>query len=60
MVPFLLKSFLECCGRDRSRDLIYIRLVCQYVDICKLITLQKSHNRRDKSSEDRPPPCFFE
>ena len=38
MVPFLVKRFHEFYGRIRSRDLIYIRRICQYVDICKHIT----------------------
>ena len=52
MVPFLLKSFLEFCIRKRSRDLIYISCVCQYVDICKHIMLLKSYDVTAKSSED--------
>ena len=48
----------ECCGRNRSRDLIYIRRVCQFVDICKHITLPKSYDVMAKSSEDRQLLCF--
>ena len=66
MVPFLLKSFLECCDRDRSSDLIYIRLVCKLGHLTchgrnipeNFHNFHKSHNRWAKSSEDRPPPCF--
>ena len=57
---FLLNSFLELCGRNRSPDLIYIRLVSQYVDISKQITLSKSHDVTAKCSDDSPPPCFLE
>ena len=38
-MPFLLKCFHKCLGRNRSRDLICISCVRQYVDICKHIML---------------------
>ena len=60
MVAFLVKCFHKCFGSNRSRDLIYLHRVCQYVNICKNIALPKSYDVMDKFSEDRPPPCFFE
>ena len=52
MVPFLLKRFLEFCIRKKSRDLICISYVRQYVDICKHIMLPKSYDVTAKTSED--------
>ena len=52
MVPFLLKWFHKCFGRNRSRDLICISCVGQYVEICKHIKLPKFYDVTAKCSED--------
>ena len=44
MVPFLLKCFHKCLDRNKSRDLICISCVGQYVEICKHIMLPKSYD----------------
>ena len=58
MLPFLLKSFLECCDRNSLGDLIYIRILGQNIAICKRITLPKSDDVTAKSEEDRPRLTF--
>ena len=60
VVPYLLESFHKCCGRNRSRTLIYILRTCQCDDIHKHIAFRKCYDVLVKSSEDGPPPCFLQ